>query len=582
MTTFGKSKVRLWESTLEKLGRILSEEYGIKVTFKYDMCATTGKEIFLPVIPEGARQEFLAAVQGYLDHEVSHILYTDWDVVEDAMRTGRKHYMLMNALEDARVEARMIEDWRGCKINLANCKEWSLPQLKDRWDELSEFGKLCQGVCALASDEDHWFVHDVVEPDKDTWDRLQAVKQFIVGAKDFKDTQECLDNAKKIMETLSEDDEPIPESEIQQQSGKQENGEGGQQEGKTGTGNGNKEGNYKPLSGDENDKTLDNDEQIMSNSDKIRQEAKKDTWKYRDQEDRYLIYTTEDDKIEYINDGDRQKCHKFLTNSKSITNTIRAKFRRNLLSKTKCKWESEKRRGSVNPSSLHRVALGTSKSVFRKRVDAESFNTVVSMYVDHSGSMFPHKMDLAAECAVIFGECLYDLNIPFEICGFSTGSAHIGNTRFNSANQQERQIFTRWGDLWIGVYKGFEDHWPVTRHRCVQMSRNDHDNTFDAESLRFAAQRLLRRSEKRKILFWLNDGCPCPNVWSGRNQHHSYHKAVAKEVQKLIEVFAIGLHTDEVKRYFENWVRVDELNDLPKVVVTELDRLLRVNSKKVA
>jgi cobaltochelatase CobT len=220
--------------------------------------------------------------------------------------------------------------------------------------------------------------------------------------------------------------------------------------------------------------------------------------------------------------------------------------------------------------------------VVRSRVQAESFDTVVSMYVDHSGSMFPYKMDLAAECAVIFGECLHDLSIPFEICGFSTMPYHIGNGRWQQATDEERRLFTRWGDLWIGVYKQFEDNWPTSRHRCVEMSRNDHDNTYDGESLRFAAQRLMRREEKRKILFWLNDGYPCPNVHQVRQQHHSYLKGVAKEVEKLVEVFAIGMQSDGVGEYFKNWVEVNELSDLSKVVVSELDRLLRINKRRVA
>jgi cobaltochelatase CobT len=119
------------------------------------------------------------------------------------------------------------------------------------------------------------------------------------------------------------------------------------------------------------------------------------------------------------------------------------------------------------------------------------------------------------------------------------------------------------------------------------MSRNDHDNTFDGEALRIATQRLLRRPEKRKILFWLNDGYPCPNVHRFRQQHASYLKTVAGEVEKMVEVFAIGIQCDDVKHYFKNWVQVDSLSDLPKVAVGELDRLLRrkqnaYGGKKVA
>lgn len=549
MTVFGRNKVQLWERTLEKLGRILSDEYGIKVIFKYDTCLTTGKEIYLPVIPEGARQEFLDAVQGYLDHEASHILFTDFNQMKAAGELGRKHHMLTNGLEDSRVERQMIQLWRGSRINLNNCAEWSLPQLRDRWDELTEFGKVAQGITAVAMQgEDHWFVQEVVKPDAETWAKVEQCKDYAVSASTMGSTEECYEAARKIMEVLQEEDEPMDQPYPEPEEGEE---------------------------GDQNRGTLRGDEQIMNRANQIRKEAQEDCFKYSKEKDRYLVYTTEGDVIEYVKDGDKMKCHDFLTDSKALTNPIRQKFRRNLLTETKCKWLGGKRRGAVNPNALHRVALGTSKSVFRKKIEAPDFDTVVSMFIDHSGSMFSEKMNLAAESSIIFGECLNDIGVPFEICGFSTLDHYIGINRYNQASQAERDLFTRWGDLWIGVYKQFDDNWMTTRHRCVQMSRNDHDNTFDGEALRLAAQRLLMRPEKRRILFWLNDGYPCPNVSQCRQQHASYLTSVVKEVERHIEVFAIGIQSDQVKNYFSNWVLVNTLSDLPKVVVGELDRLLR-------
>jgi cobalamin biosynthesis protein CobT len=578
MSGFGKSKVQLWETTLEKLGRILSEEYGIKVIFKYDVCMTTGKEIYLPVIPEGARQEFLDAIQGYLDHEVSHILHTDFDVVERSIRIGKKLQMILNALEDGRAETAMIKLWRGSKINLANCREWSLPQLKERWDELSDFGKVVQGVCAIAiAGEDHWFIQDVVAQDPEAWARVEQVKEFALAAPEMESTEEAFEAAQKIMEILDEEDEPGEMGEGEGSEGECEcdcDENGTPIPGAAPCGNKNCKCKPQPF-GPISDEQLANDEQIMSPQEQIRQQCQKDNFKYSRQPDRYLVYTTEGDVLQRIEDGDRQQCHQFLTDSRALTNPIRQRFRRNLLSEAKCRWDPGRRRGSVNPASLHRGALGTSKAVFRKLIEAASFDTVVSMFVDHSGSMFPTKMDMAAETTIIFGECLYDIKVPFEICGFSTMQYHVGNSRWHQASQEERDLFTRWGDLWIGEYKRFEDHWPTTRHRCVQMSRNDRDNTFDGEALRVAAQRLLRRPEKRKILFWLNDGYPCPNVHQYRQQHCAYLSSIAKEVEKLIEVFAIGIQSDEVQEYFTNWVVVNDLSDLPKVAVGELDRLLR-------
>jgi cobalamin biosynthesis protein CobT len=304
------------------------------------------------------------------------------------MRTGKKVQMMTNALEDGRVEARMIERWRGSRINLRNCHEWSLPQLKERWDELSEFGKVVQSVCSLAiAGEDHWFIDDVVKKDTETWARVEKVKDIALAAPETQSSQECFEEAQKIMEILQEEDEPgEPEGEEGEEGECDCDPNNQGQSGQGGSPCNNPNCPCKKPFGNVSDEQLENDEQLMSDQERIKQEAK-DNFKFQNNPDRYLIYTTEGDTIEYIKDGDKVKCHEFLSDSRSLTNPIRQKFRRSMLSHAKCRWEPGKRRGTVNPASLHRVAMGTSKAVFRKLVEAVSFDTCVSMFVDHSGSM---------------------------------------------------------------------------------------------------------------------------------------------------------------------------------------------------
>jgi cobalamin biosynthesis protein CobT len=109
----------------------------------------------------------------------------------------------------------------------------------------------------------------------------------------------------------------------------------------------------------------------------------------------------------------------------------------------------------------------------------------------------------------------------------------------------------------------------------VRMARNPKINTYDGESLRVGAQMLLARPEKRKILFWMNDGQPCPNYGDDTQAHNKYAADCAKEVEKAIELFAIGIRTDAVKRLYSNCVQINELEDLPKVCLSELDALIR-------
>jgi cobalamin biosynthesis protein CobT len=548
--SFGRSKVRLWESTLEKLARIFAEQYGVRVVFKHDLCMTDGKDIYLPVIPEEASNEFLDACHGHLDHEVSHILFTDFEVTKESKKIGKKHGLLFNALEDPWVESKMIKLWRGSKINLHNCNEWSLEQLGESWGELSEFGKFSKACCLLPTvGEDHWFTQKHIAPDKELMENINKVQDLLDQVPDkVNSSWDNLELVKQIMERLCEEDEPEPE-----------------------------EGAFKEVSGEQ----LDKDEDLLSRHEQIRKEAESEIKQAK--RNSYLIWTTENDVVEFITDGDRSKTKQFLEESRSIVNALKQRFRMNLLSQTKTRWEPGKRRGRINPRVAYKIPLGTSKDVFRSKVTHPGFNTRAAMLIDHSGSMQGGwscggghaPIDLAAMCALIFGENLHELNIPFEICGYSTGDYNEGDNNYYNASEAEKNIYTRWGRMWLGVYKKYEEAWASSRHRCLQMSRNGKYNTYDGESVRLMAQRLLKHPEDRKILFVLCDGYPCPNAQQFIEVHRDYLKTVTTELEKHVEVFAIGIQSDAVKEFYSNSVVVNEIRDLPVVMMSELDRLLR-------
>jgi hypothetical protein len=71
----------------------------------------------LPFLPDNASDELCAAIQGFLDHEVAHILFSDFGMIEKAVKGGFKP--MLNMLEDARIERCMAEKFSGCGHNLS-------------------------------------------------------------------------------------------------------------------------------------------------------------------------------------------------------------------------------------------------------------------------------------------------------------------------------------------------------------------------------------------------------------------------------------------------------------------------------
>jgi cobalamin biosynthesis protein CobT len=501
------------------------------------------------------------------------------------------------------------------------------------WDLLSDFGKLSIATSVFGStnfDKQHWFLTKIVE--KDILDKIFQCEDLIREAVSASSTEEVVECARKLMKKVNEEEEPLneiapedipdnaviapPLSPLEETMWKKQPADpnappivrvepddeedekslpsSGQpvnsdpintdpinsDPSSSGTSSGTRpldqfDPDAKGQGGDCNfevtDEDLERDQKIAAMPEMLKEATHKEfTGK-----DSYLIYTTNGDVVEKIKDGDRIAYKAFMTEANRMVSVMKRKMSRSLLATNVSRWEGDKTRGKINPHAIFRVSLGTSKRVFRQKVEAEDFDTAIQIMIDHSGSMSGYKLDVAAKTSIIFGEIANQLNIPFSVTGFSTGDSNISYGRYHNASKEEQQVYKRWGNHWIGMYKDFDESWAQSSHRMVNMLRNQRINTYDGESIKYGAQRLLVRPEKRKILFWLNDGQPCPNDCDDDAAHEEYAKLCSKEIEKYIELLAIGIYTDAVKRYYTNYVVVNDLKDLPSICLGQLDDLLR-------
>jgi len=107
------------ESTTEKVSRVLSEKYGIRVIFQGSECKTDGRVIYLPSLPEDIPEDMADAIRGWADHEVSHVLFSESEAgTEFSRKHGSRAFGILNTLEDARVERLMAERYPGSGINI--------------------------------------------------------------------------------------------------------------------------------------------------------------------------------------------------------------------------------------------------------------------------------------------------------------------------------------------------------------------------------------------------------------------------------------------------------------------------------
>ena len=210
-----------------------------------------------------------------------------------------------------------------------------------------------------------------------------------------------------------------------------------------------------------------------------------------------------------------------------------------LLSEGKAKVLTEQTSGKLDKRKLARLGMpvvpGTDswRKVFRKRIPSKKLNTAISILVDGSGSMGGptgsglSKMQVAAGAAAATCKALTGpLRIPTEVLGFSTGGGKnimVPIKEFHEVVRPEEV---------------------AQRAMGLPMSGNS-----DGESMLWAAERLLKRKEKRKVLLVLSDGCPADGT--GRhNPGDMLTYAIGACRKKGIEVYGIGIQDKSVKTFY--------------------------------
>lgn len=76
----------------------------------------------LPSIPDDASDQTLSAMRGFLDHEVAHILFTDFGFLSQNIPAQLTH--IWNICEDIYIERKMTDSLRGCGFNLSKTRNY--------------------------------------------------------------------------------------------------------------------------------------------------------------------------------------------------------------------------------------------------------------------------------------------------------------------------------------------------------------------------------------------------------------------------------------------------------------------------
>lgn len=255
-------------------------------------------------------------------------------------------------------------------------------------------------------------------------------------------------------------------------------------------------------------------------------------------------------------------------------------LQRVLLSRKRQHWDADQEAGQLDPSRLARLVADSSQTrVFRIDSEGRFKHTAVTLLLDNSGSMRGRPILIAALTADILARTLERCAIPVEVLGFTT-TDWAGGAPARDWEQAGRPPHPgRLNALRHIVYKPMATPWRRARLGLGVMLKDGLlKENIDGEALAWASQRLLQRTESRRILVVVSDGAPMDRSTLNSNpaamldQH--LHDVVAWIEQRTdLELCAFGIGHD-VRRHYRRAVKLDHVEHLGPALIGALTQWL--------
>lgn len=213
----------------------------------------------------------------------------------------------------------------------------------------------------------------------------------------------------------------------------------------------------------------------------------------------------------------------------------------------------KQKNGRISSRDIASDRLLIDGRVFKKERDGRDLNTCFTIAVDESGSMKIENRDTEAKkAAIIFKEICDNLNIPVCIVGFTA------SYDFNVVNHQ--------------YYCDFDS--PKNSKYSLVNIIAKRDNR-DGYSIRFLGEVMAkRRPNDRNILIVISDGIPLHNSYKG-NYAIKDTKEQIDYLEKKFKTYVIALNISGEDRHrlmYKHVMNIPNVNDLSDALISVLKR----------
>jgi cobaltochelatase CobT len=302
----------------------------------------------------------------------------------------------------------------------------------------------------------------------------------------------------------------------------------------------------------------------------------------------YRVYTTAHDRV--VNaaalasrdelDALRARLDAELSAVRTVVARLAKRLLRVLMARQMREWRFDRDEGLLDASRLApMIASRGAVRPFKEESESPFPSTVVTLLIDHSGSMRGRPMQIAALTVEIFVRVLERCGVKCEVLGFTTRDWDGGAPGREWAGNGYPERPGRLNALEHIVIKGADVPWRRARAGLGLFMRDEMlKENIDGEALLWAHRRLLARSERRRILVVVSDGTPMDEATLAANGYdyldrHLQTVIAGIESRSPVQLAAIGIGHD-VSRFYGNATRIARIDDLGPALSEKLMRLL--------
>jgi len=598
--------------------RAIAENAELEVNFSGESPRLSGNQAHLPTVGANLNPRTVAILRGQSDAMALRCVQHDDSIHDALLPEGPNARALFEAVEQARVEAIGALKMPGCAKNLAAALEdkYATPdmmKIKTR-DEapLEDAAALMirERLTGAPPPESAARLVDVWRPwiEQKAGDELRRLSDVVDDqrqfAKSIRELIQALDMGDELGEA-HEQDNSDGEDGSEEQGIDDENQTGETQEDESAAaaecddseGDG-EEGDQQAMDIDSQDQPDDGETSDLPEG----QQPWRPDMPFSNQPHvDYCVFTNKFDEVVPADElCDPEELHRLrsyldkqLGQLQGVIARLANRLQRRLLAQQNRSWEFDLEEGILDAARLSRVVTDPLHSLsFKRELEADFRDTVVTLLIDNSGSMRGRPIMVAATCADILARTLERCGVKTEILGFTTKAWKGGQSREQWLAAGKPETPGRLNDLRHIVYKDADMPWRRAKTNLGLMMREGLlKENIDGEALLWAHQRLLARYEQRRILMVISDGAPVDDstlsVNSGSYLERHLRAVITEiEARSPIELIAVGIGHD-VTRYYNRAITLVDAEELGGALTDKLAELfdekpaVRRNPRKI-